>query len=54
MTLAACKETRMGRSTGKQRDRKESIAGIHVEVRVSLTRVDAGAILKGGEIWETS
>ena len=44
----------MGRSTGKQRDRQESIAGIHVEVRVSLTRVDAGTILKGGEIWETS
>lgn len=54
MTLAACKETRMTRSAGKQRDRQESIAGIHVEMRVSLTRVDAGAILEGGEIWETS
>ena len=54
MTLAVCEETRMRRSTGKQRDRQESTAGIHVEMRVSLTMVDVGDFLKGGEIWETS
>lgn len=54
MTLAACKRRpEWGRSTGKQR-----LTGVWPlesrEMRVSLTRVDAGAILKGGEIWETS
>ena len=52
MTLAVCEETRMRRSTGKQRF--QSIAGIHVEMRVSLTMVDARDVLNGGEIWETS
>lgn len=46
--------TRMRRSTGKQRDTQEPVAGIQVEMRMALTRVDAGDVVTGGQIWDTS